>query len=104
MIIPVGEKFNDYGEKVLVALKNAGIRTEIDKINETLGKKIRANKIKKIPYLLVVGEKEEKAGTVAVNSRDKEKQETLSVEQFARLVQKEIAEKKINSLEVYMIF
>ena len=59
MIIPVGEKFNEYGEKVLVALKNAGIRTEIDKTNETLGKKIRANKIKKIPYLLVVGEKEE---------------------------------------------
>ncbi len=94
IVIPVGDKFNNYGEKVLAELKNAGIRAEIDKTNETLGKKIRANKTKKIPYLLVVGEKEKEENTVSVNARDKEKQETLSVEQFAQLVQKEIADKK----------
>lgn len=94
VIIPVGEKFNDYGEKVLAELKNSGIRAEMDKNNETLGKKIRANKTKKIPYLLVVGEKEKEAGTVAVNFRDKEKQETLPTEEFVKLVQKEIEEKK----------
>ena len=71
MIIPIGEKFNDYGEKVLSELKNAGIRAEMDKTNETLGKKIRANKTKKIPYLLVVGEKEETENTISVNARDK---------------------------------
>ena len=52
IIIPVGEKFNGYGEKVLAKLKDAGIRAEIDKTNETLGKKIRANKTKKIPLLI----------------------------------------------------
>ena len=94
MIIPVGEKFNEYGEKVLVALKNAGIRTEIDKTNETLGKKIRANKIKKIPYLLVVGEKEETEKTVSVNARDKKEQEILTLSQFTEKILKEITEKK----------
>ncbi|MDE2218541.1 MAG: threonine--tRNA ligase [Patescibacteria group bacterium] len=94
MIIPVGEKFNDYGEKVLFELKSAGIRAEMDKTNETLGKKIRANKIKKIPYLLVVGEKEEKENIVSVNARDKKEQEILSLEKFTEKIMKEIAEKK----------
>ena len=66
----------------------------MDKSNETLGKKIRAGKTKKIPYLLVVGEKEKEVGTVAVNFRDKKEQETMSVAKFAVLIQKEIAEKK----------
>jgi len=94
LIIPVGEKFNDYGEKVLEELKNAGIRAEMDESNETLGKKIRSGKTKKIPYLLVVGGKEKEAGTVAVNFRDKKEQETVPIKQFAELIQKEIEEKK----------
>jgi len=94
LIIPVGEKFNDYGEKVLSELKSAGIRAEIDKSNETLGKKIRAGKTKKIPYLLVVGEKEKEAETVAVNFREKKEQETMPVNNFTQLVQKEIIAKK----------
>ena len=94
LIIPIGEKFNEYGKKVLAELKSAGIRAEIDAGAETLGKRIRAGKTKKIPYLLVVGEKEKEAGTVAVNFRDKEKQETIVIEQFTQLVQKEIKEKK----------
>jgi len=94
LIIPVGEKFNDYGEKVLRKLKSAGVRAEMDKSNETLGKKIRAGKTKKIPYLLVVGEKEKEAETVAVNFRDKKEQETMPIKQFAELIQKEIVEKK----------
>ena len=94
LIIPVGEKFNDYGEKVLVALKNTGIRAEIDKTSETLGKRIRQGKTQKIPYLLVVGEKEKEANTVAVNFRDKKEQETMPIAQFAELIKKEVAEKK----------
>ena len=94
IIIPVGEKFNDYGKKVLAELKSAGIRAEIDASAETLGKRIRAGKTRKIPYLLVIGEKEEKAGTVAVNFRDKQEQETMAIEQFTGLIKKEIAEKK----------
>ena len=94
MIIPIGEKFNDYGEKVLSELKNAGIRAEMDKTNETLGKKIRANKTKKIPYLLVVGEKEETENTISVNARDKKEQEILSLSQFTEKILKEIGDKK----------
>ena len=75
-------------------LKSAGIRAEIDKSNETLGKKIRAGKTKKIPYLLVVGEKEKEAETVAVNFRDKKEQETMPIAKFAELIKKEIGEKK----------
>ena len=94
LVIPVGEKFNAYGEKVLAELKNAGIRAETDASSETLGKRIRAGKTQKIPYLLVVGEKEKEAGTVAVNFRDKKEQETMPIAQFAALVKKEIGEKK----------
>ena len=94
VVIPVGEKFNTYGEKVLAELKNAGIRAEMDKTNETLGKKIRAGKTKKITYLLVVGEKEKKENTVAVNFRGKQEQETMSIDNFSQLIKKEIAEKK----------
>ena len=94
LIIPVGEKFNDYGEKILNELKSVGIRVEIDKTSETLGKRIRAGKTQKIPYIIVVGEKEKEAGTVAVNFRGKQEQETMPVAQFAQLIQKEITEKK----------
>ena len=94
LIIPVGEKFNDYGEKILSELKSVGIRVEIDKTSETLGKRIRAGKTQKIPYIIVVGEKEKEAGTVAVNFRGKQEQETMPVAQFAQLIQKEITEKK----------
>lgn len=93
MIIPIGEKFNNYGEKVSAELKNSGIRAEMDKTNETLGKKIRANKTKKIPYLLVVGEKEEKENTVSVNARDKKEQEIMPVEKFTEKILKGIVEK-----------
>lgn len=88
IIIPVGEKFNDYGKKILAELKNTGIRAEMDETNETLGKKIRAGKMRKIPYLLVVGEKEKEVNAVAVNFRGQEKQETLTVEEFIQLTQK----------------
>ena len=94
LILPVGEKFDGYGEKVLAELKNAGIRVEIDKTSETLGKRIRAGKTRKIPYLLVVGEKEKEANTVAVNFRGKQDQETMSADNFSQLIKKEIAEKK----------
>ncbi|MEK9182110.1 MAG: His/Gly/Thr/Pro-type tRNA ligase C-terminal domain-containing protein, partial [Patescibacteria group bacterium] len=70
------------------------IRTEIDKTNETLGKKIRAGKTKKIPYLLVVGEKEEKENTISVNAMNNKEQEILALSQFTEKILKEIADKK----------
>lgn len=65
-VLPVSEKFSEYGKKVHEALLEAGIRAELGGANESLGKRIRAAEIMKIPYILVVGEKEEKNGTVNV--------------------------------------
>lgn len=68
-ILPVSEKHNAYGMEVLAALKDAGIRAEIDDANESLGKKIRNAKKEKVPYLFVVGDKEMESKTVAVETR-----------------------------------
>lgn len=94
LVLPVGENFNKYGEKILAELKNIGIRSEMDKTNETLGKKIRSGKTQKIPYILVVGEKEEKENTISVNARDKKEQEILPLQKFTEKILKEISEKK----------
>ncbi len=88
-IIPVSEKFNDYGEKVLNELKENNIRAEIDKNNETLGKRIRNAEMQKIPYILVVGEKEKNDKTVTVRERNKEKQEIAKIEEFIKKIKKE---------------
>ncbi len=83
-ILPVSEKFNDYGKKVLEQLSEAGLRCEIDLDDETLGKKIANAQKEKVPYILVVGEKEKEAGTVSVRDRDNN-QETITTEEFIKL-------------------
>jgi len=88
VILPIGEKFNKYGGKVLNQLLKNGVRTEINLDNETLGKKIMETKTQKIPYILVVGQKEEKEKTVAVNPR-KGKQEIISPKEFIKKIKKE---------------
>ncbi len=89
-VLPVSEKHVAYGEQVAAALTAAGIRVELDGANESLGKKIRAGKTEKIPYLLVVGDAEVEASTVSVESRDKGKLDAMSTEAFAALLQEEI--------------
>jgi threonyl-tRNA synthetase len=91
-VIPVSEKFDEYAKKVIVKLKENGIRAEIRDENETLGKRIRAAELQKIPYILVVGEKERNANTVAVRSRKKE-EGASSLENFIKRIEKEIREK-----------
>ncbi len=93
-VLPVSEKFNDYAHGVSKELKAAHIRTEVDDSNESLGKKIRAGKTEKIPYLLVVGEKEVEAKTVAVESRDAGKQDAASLSDFITKVSEEIKVRK----------
>ncbi len=93
IIIPVSEKFNDYGKKVLEQLQSASIRTELDDSNETLGKRIRAAQLQKVPYILVVGEKEVEAKTVAVRSRAGD-EGAVDVENFVERIKKEISDKK----------
>ena len=82
LILPISEKFGAYGEEVRRALVSAGFRIELDSRNESLGKKIRDGKIKKTPYLLVVGGKEESTKTITVESRDGESVGTLKIQEF----------------------
>lgn len=93
-VLPVSEKHADYAQEVLTALKAAGIRADADFANESLGKKIRDGKTQKIPYLLVVGDKEVEAKTVSVESRDAGKQDATSLADFIAKIQEEIKERK----------
>lgn len=103
-IIPVGEKFNSYAEKVNSLLLENNIRSEISSESETLGKRISEAEKQKIPYMLVVGEKEMKAKTVTIRKRgDKKpsfakapagKREIMKLDKFTEKIAKEITEKK----------
>ena len=86
VILPISEKYNDYAKKVLNFLNNSDIRTLVDERNEKVGKKIRDNELKKIPYLLIVGEKEEKEGTVAVRKQGEGDIGTMKLEEFAAFI------------------
>jgi threonyl-tRNA synthetase len=91
-VIPVGEKFSAYGKKVYDALEAAGIRAEFSEANESLGKRIRATEMMKVPYILVVGEKEETNGTVNVRNRAGEEKE-VPLAEFIKKIEKETKEK-----------
>jgi threonyl-tRNA synthetase len=94
-IIPISEKFNDYAKSVETQFIASNIRTSIDDSNESLGKRIRLAEKQKIPYILVVGEKEMTDGTVAIRKRGEEKkQEILKVPEFLEIIKKEVEEKK----------
>ena len=92
VILPISERFNDYAHKVKEQLEAAGIRANIDERNEKVGRKIRDNEIKHIPYLLVVGEKEQADGSVNVRKQGEGTQETMTIPLFAEKVLKEVAE------------
>lgn len=89
-VLPVSEKHAAYGKTVLAALEAAGIRADIDEANDSLGKKIRAAKTEKIPYVLIVGDKEIEAETVTAESRDHGKIEDLSIADITARVAEEI--------------
>jgi threonyl-tRNA synthetase len=86
-ILPISEKYNDYAKKVLELLNNSDIRGLVDERNEKIGKKIRDNEVNKIPFMLVVGEKEAEDGTVAVREQGKGDIGTMTIEDFAKLIQ-----------------
>ncbi|HQH09746.1 MAG TPA: His/Gly/Thr/Pro-type tRNA ligase C-terminal domain-containing protein, partial [Bacteroidales bacterium] len=79
-------------KKVCDFLNNCELRASLDDRNETVGKRIRENELKRIPYLLVVGEKEESAGTVSVRRQGEGDKGTMKTEEFAALLRKEIKE------------
>lgn len=92
-ILPVGEKFLEYAKTVHGTLVQAGIRSELDESNETLGKKVRSAKVEKVPYWIVVGEKEVEGKTVTLEGRGGEK-DVLQLSDLVSRIEKEIKEKK----------
>lgn len=92
VVLPLSEKYNDFAKKVCDFLNNCELRASLDDRNETVGKRIRENELKRIPYLLVVGEKEEAAGTVSVRRQGEGDKGTMKPEAFADLLRQEINE------------
>lgn len=91
-ILPISEKYNDYAQHVAKQLDEAGVRATIDDRNEKIGRKVRDNELKRIPYMVVVGEKEQADGTVAVRPQGGGEQSIMSIDDFAALINKEVAE------------
>ena len=91
-ILPISEKYNAYAAEVAKYLDTKGVRAIIDDRNEKIGRKIRDNEMKRIPYMLVVGEKEQADGAVAVRKQGQGDQGTMSMADFAKLVNDEVAE------------
>lgn len=92
-LLPITDRNNDYTDKVLEQLKAAGIRCEADKRQEKTGYKVREAQMQKIPYMLVIGDKEVEEGTVAVRRRDGNTTETMPVADFVAMVAKEITDR-----------
>ena len=90
-ILPISEKYNDYARKVAAQLDAAGVRAFIDDRNEKIGRKIRDNELKRVPYMVVVGEKEAADGTVAMRKQGGGEQATMSVADFAKRINDEVA-------------
>ena len=90
IILPVSEKHEKYAEKVLKSLENNEIRALIDNRNETVGKKIREAEMNKIPFMLIVGENDEKANTISVRRHGGDDLGAITIEHFTDLVTKEI--------------
>ena len=99
-VLPISEKFLDYGQKVLDELKAAGIRAEIDTKAEKIGYKIREARLQKIPYMLVVGAKEEEEGKVSVRSRFLGDEGSRDLQSFIADIRTEIADRVIREVEV----
>jgi threonyl-tRNA synthetase len=93
-LIPISERHIEYANKVADQLKAIGVRVEIDGRNEKMNAKIREHAMQKVPFLLVMGDKEAEAGKVNVRTRGKEKTEDVAVGDFVELVKKLIVEKK----------
>jgi threonyl-tRNA synthetase len=93
MIIPISEKNNAYGKNVLEQLKEVGIRAELDERGETMQGKIRDAQLQKIPYMLIVGGREEEASKVAVRTRGGEDLGAIPIGEFLEKIQKEIESK-----------
>ncbi|MDR4504592.1 MAG: threonine--tRNA ligase [Candidatus Scalindua sp.] len=92
-VLPISDKFNDYGIDIKSRLSKAGIRTDVDTKNAKIGLKIREGTLEKIPYLLIVGEKEVEEEAVSVRSRKKGNEGAIPLSQFMLRLEKEVRDK-----------
>ena len=99
-VLPISDKYMEYGEKVKAALEAANIRTEIDTRAEKIGYKIREARLQKIPYMLVVGAKEEEENTVSVRSRFAGDEGAKSLDDFIAAITEEIKNRENHKVEV----
>jgi threonyl-tRNA synthetase len=90
-ILPVSDKFNNYAETVLNKLNNYDIRALVDERNEKVGRKIRDAEVEKMPYMLIIGEDEEKNGIVSVRKQGEGDLGTMSIEDFSKVIENEIS-------------
>ena len=90
-ILPISEKYNAYASKVAKYFDEQGVRAEVDNRNEKIGRKIRDNELKRVPYMVIVGEKEEAEGNVAMRQQGGGEQAVMSMEAFAQRINDEVA-------------
>ena len=91
-ILPISEKFNDYAQKVRQYFDKQGVRALVDDRNEKIGRKIRDNELKRVPYMVIVGEKESAEDLVSMRKQGGGEQATMSMEEFAQRINAEVAE------------
>lgn len=99
-VLPISEKYNDYAEKVLKELRKNGISAEMDDRAEKIGYKIRETRLARVPYMLVVGQKEEEDGVVSVRSRYLGDEGQKPLAEFISAICEEIRTKEIRKIEV----
>ncbi|MBQ7057053.1 MAG: threonine--tRNA ligase, partial [Bacteroidaceae bacterium] len=92
VVLPISDKFNDYAQQVRRQLEDLGVRAAVDDRSEKIGRKIRDNEIKHIPYLLIVGEKEVENNTISVRKQGEGDQGSMKVEDFANKINDLVAE------------
>ena len=96
VVLPISEKFNDSAEEVVRELTAQDVRTQIDDRNEKIGRKIRDNELKRIPYLLIVGEKEAAERKVSVRAQGEGDKGQMTIDEFAKYM-KELVAKEIEA-------
>ena len=95
-VLPISEKFEEYGKKITEELASSGYRVQMDASNEKIGYRIRNAQLMKIPYMVVVGEKEESTGTISVRNRREGDLGSMSLKDFEKTLEKELQKKQID--------
>lgn len=93
-ILPISDDHKEYAQKIVDTLKHANIRAELDESNETLGKKVRNAQLEKVPYWMVIGDKEKESGVATLESREGEKKDPKAIEDIATDLKTEIEKRQ----------